>query len=341
MKCLVWDLDNTLWNGTLLEKDSCRLKPGIKPILRTLDRRGILLSIASANDEDLATAALKKKGIFEYFLHPQISWSNKASSLQIIADKLNLGLDSLGFIDDEPFELDQIRKVLPAVSIFPAEEYRKLLNKPELTPAFLTEEASRRRQMYLQGSLRTEAQARSGVSRREFLKSCRTQMTIRKAACTDLPRILELMHRTHQLNATGLLYSEEEVRSFLNGSLFRMYVFELKDRYVNYGTIGVAVCRCVEDRWELFSFLLSCRVLARGVGFFSLAWLQYRAYCNGAKEFWGFFKKQARNHRMQMLFSLSGFTPLLKKDSGLVVYRKACQNHLQIPEWLTLDPEES
>ena len=89
IKCLIWDLDNTIWNGTLMEEDNCCLKPGIKSILKELDRRGILHSIASANDEDLAISVLNKKGIYDFFLYPQIKWSNKVASIQTISNKLN------------------------------------------------------------------------------------------------------------------------------------------------------------------------------------------------------------------------------------------------------------
>jgi FkbH-like protein len=340
IKCLVWDLDNTIWCGTLMEEDKCRLKSGIKSVLEGLDRRGILHSIASANDEDLALSVLERKGISDFFLYPQINWSNKVASIQTIADKLDIGLDTMGFVDDEPYEREQVRQILPPVHTYPAEDYRTFLDRPELNPMFRTYETSQRRKMYNQESRRAKAQKQSGKSHKEFLRSCQTQMTIREAKEEDLPRILELMHRTHQLNATGKIYEQDEVISFLTAPNYRIYVVELKDRFVNYGKIGVAICECRPEKWQLFSFLLSCRVLTRGIGYFFLSWLQYQAYRCGASEFEGSYTKHERNHRMQMLYSLSGFRPKQKKGDGSVLFAKTCQSHLSKPDWFTLQTED-
>jgi FkbH-like protein len=301
-----------------------------------MDRRGILLSIASANDEDLAISVLDKKGITHYFLHPQITWSNKVNSLQTIAKKLNIGLDSLGFVDDEPFEIEQVRQILPSVKTYPACTYKTLLDKPELDPSFKSEESRQRRKMYLQEATRAEAQRNFGKSRRDFLKACQTQMTIRTAEERDLSRILELMQRTHQLNATGEIFDEHKIRFFLKSVEHKMYVVELKDRYVHYGKVGVAICVSNAKTWRLISFLLSCRVLTRGVGTFFLAWLQYQAYTSGVYEFEGNFKKCERNHRMRMLYTLSGFRPLPQKRDGSIVFAKKCDGNLTKPDWFSL-----
>jgi len=336
VKCLVWDLDNTIWSGTLLEKDRCRLKPGIRSILDELDLRGILQSIASANDEDLAVAALSQKGIAQLFLYPQITWSKKVSCIQTIARKLNIGLDSMGFIDDEPYELEQVRQILPSVRIYPAKDYKTLLVRPDFSPLFRTRESSQRRKMYVQESARSEEQKSYGKSQKEFLNYCRTHLTIREATERDLPRILELMHRTHQLNSTGKIYSEMEVRSFLISLKFKVYVVELKDRFVDYGKIGVAICVRRPDRWEVFSFLLSCRVLTRGIGYFFLSWLGHQAYKCGVRELVGTFIKRERNQRMQMLYTLSGFRPKKQMDDGSVIFVKKCDGHFHKPDWFTL-----
>lgn len=341
IKCLVWDLDHTIWSGTLMERDTCRLKPGIKNVLQELDRRGILLSIASANDQDLAIKALRQKGILEYFLHPQINWSRKVSSIQVIAQALRIGLNAIGFIDDEPYEREQVRQILPVVSTYPASHYRSLLERPEFNPGFRTRESSQRRRMYLQESVRAEAQSESGISYKEFLKRCRTRIRIGRAREDDLPRILELMHRTHQLNATGQIFDENEVARFLRSDQFRTYVAELQDDFVDYGKVGVAICACRPDTWHLFSFLLSCRILTRGIGYVFLSWLRSQAYAQGAKEFEGLYVKRERNHRMKMLYSLSGFRPKRRWNDGSIVFTGKCKSHFYVPEWLTLLERES
>lgn len=336
IKCLVWDLDNTIWTGTLLEKDSCSLQPEVESILQELDERGILLSVASANDADLVVPFLKKKGIYRYFLHPQINWLNKVKNIQVITRKLNLALNSVGFIDDEPYELEQVRQLLPEVRTYQAKDYRGLVKRPEFSPQFMTQESKQRRKMYIQDGLRAQVQKRSQKSHTEFLRYCKTQITLRRARRSDLPRILELMHRTHQLNATGLIYTPKKMESFLSDPDFRVYVAELKDRFMDYGKIGVAVCRCCSKKWSLISFLLSCRVLTRGIAFFFLSWLQSKAYQHGASQLEAHYIRRNRNYRMSMLYTLSGFKPLKTKPDGSVIFARDCKKHLKKPDWLTV-----
>jgi FkbH-like protein len=341
IKCLVWDLDNTIWTGTLLEEDSCRLQPGVDRILEELDKRGILLSVASANDADLVVPFLKKNGIYHYFLHPQIDWSNKVKNIQVIAHKLNIALNSVGFIDDEPYELEQVRQLLPEVRTYHAKEYRDLVKRREFSPQFMTQESRQRRKMYIQEGVRAQTQKRSQKSHKEFLKWCKTQITLRRARRSDLPRILELMHRTHQLNATGIIYTTERMESFLDNPDFRVYVAELKDRFMDYGKIGVAICQCCSKKWSLLSFLLSCRVLSRGISFFFLSWLQSKAYQHEASKLEAHYIKRERNYRMRVLYTLSGFKSLRAKRDGSVIFVKNCTKNLRIPDWLTLIEENA
>ena len=106
IKCVIWDLDNTIWDGTLLEDSSVSLKPRIGEVLEELDRRGILHSIASRNDYDQAMAKLQEFGIADYFLYPEIRWDAKSLSVRLIQEHLNIAYDTLLFIDDQPFERD-------------------------------------------------------------------------------------------------------------------------------------------------------------------------------------------------------------------------------------------
>ena len=115
IKVLVWDLDNTLWDGTLLEDENVSLFPGVEETLRELDRRGILLSVASKNEAAPVEEKLKALGLWDLFLYPQINWNSKAVSVANIAKALNLGLDSFAFIDDQAFERDDVLSANPAV----------------------------------------------------------------------------------------------------------------------------------------------------------------------------------------------------------------------------------
>src|SRR5436309_16001842 len=117
IKCVVWDLDNTVWDGILLEDSTVTLRPHVVEILKTLDARGILHSIASKNDHATALAKLKEFGLDEYFLYPQMNWNSKAANVQSIVTSINIGMDTVAFMDDDPFEREEIRHSLPEVLV--------------------------------------------------------------------------------------------------------------------------------------------------------------------------------------------------------------------------------
>jgi FkbH-like protein len=340
IKCLVWDLDNTLWKGSVLENGSCHLRKGIKGILRELDKRGILLSIASTNDEKSVLSFLKSKKLHELFLHPQINWLNKVGSLRTIAKQLNTSFDSIGFIDDEPYELEQARTLLPSIRTYHARDYRKLLTLREFNPEFITREGRRRRLLYVRESQQALAKQKSRKSQREFLKWCKTTITFRDAKNQDLMRILELLQRTHQLNSTGKVFSTESIRSFLHNSHYRVYVAQLKDRFADYGIIGVAICRCYSDKWRLICFLLSCRILGRGIGGVFLSWLQYKAFKHGVSYLEGLYIKQKLNHPMSLLLQLAGFRPQHNGKTSTSIFVRKCELRIKSPEWLTIHERE-
>lgn len=337
IRCLVWDLDNTLWSGTILEADHCRLRPGVRLVLDELDRRGILLSIASANDPDMALATLRRKGLAGYFLHQQVGWNSKVRSIQEIADRLGIGLDTIGFIDDEPFEREQVRHLLPGVRTYPAKASRLLLELPEFKPLILTSESRGRRHKYLQAVEREAAAESSRMSRQEFLDYCRTTLTLRVAVPEDLTRILELMHRTHKLNSTGVAYDEDEVAEWLSEGTRRVHVAQLADRFVDYGRIGVAVSCGESDSWELTDFLMSCRVLARGITGYFLAWLVGEACSAGARRISCHYRPSGRNHRLDTLYKLAGFKLKEQYSDGSVLYEKRTQEAPPPPSWLTVE----
>lgn len=108
IKCVIWDLDNTLWDGVLLEDNQVSLRDNVAELIKALDNRGILQSIASKNDYLKAMEKLRELGLREYFLYPQINWNSKAFSIKEIARLINIGTDAIAFIDDQPFELEEV-----------------------------------------------------------------------------------------------------------------------------------------------------------------------------------------------------------------------------------------
>ena len=143
----LWDLDNTLWDGVLIEGDQVRLRAGIPQLLKYLDERGILQSIASNNDHQSAWKELTRLGVADYFLYPQINWTPKSRNISAIAKQLGTGLDILAFVDDNPFEPDEVASTLPGVARVRAEDALGLINDPRFRGDG-TEESRLRRRYY-------------------------------------------------------------------------------------------------------------------------------------------------------------------------------------------------
>jgi len=174
------------------------------------------------------------------------------------------------------------------------------------------------------------------MSHGEFLLWCETELTLRRAGRDDLPRILELLARTHQLNATGVVWPEQVIASWLESADWRGYVAELRDRFVDYGRIGVAACRVDPAGWELAVFLLSCRVLSRGIAGYVLAWVRGRAAAEGAPGLSAVYRPGPRNVRMRTLYGLAGLTPVEERPDGIQVYAGPAAAASAPPRWLTV-----
>lgn len=313
IKCLVWDLDNTLWEGVILEDYHVRLRPGALDVVRELDRRGILQSIASKNDEDYAFEIMDQLGITEYFLAPQIGWYSKADSVEEIARRLNLGLDAFAFIDDSPYERAEVSCRHPEVRCYAHDEYLSLLNKPEFTPRFITEDSARRREMYMQDIERREKEREFTGSSEEFLKTLGMKLRVSPVGPGDLERVEELTLRTNQLNSTGITYSYEELCALMSDPNYLFYIAEMEDKFGSYGKIGLILAQLTETAVEIKLLLMSCRVMTRGIGSALLILLIKTARERGL-DLLADFAATERNRIMYITYKLIGFEEIERED---------------------------
>jgi FkbH-like protein len=307
VKCVVWDLDNTLWHGTLLEGDEVRLRDKVRETLLELDSRGILHSIASRNHAETALARLRELGLEEYFLYPQINWGSKAASIRVIAENLNIGLDAICFIDDDPFELAEVSAAFPMVFCLDHSQLPSLLQMPELKPESITTESRIRRQMYFGEMRRKQTEETFTGAHEEFLATLGMVFTISHARAEDLARAEELTNRTNQLNTTGRTYSREELEELRCSSRHLLLTTELSDKFGRYGKIGLALVECDRDVWIIKLLLMSCRVMNRGVGMILLNYILRRARQSGVRLLSEFVAND-RNRMMYVTYKFAGFT---------------------------------
>jgi FkbH-like protein len=334
IKCVVWDLDNTLWNGVLLENDQVSLRDGVTHIIKTLDSRGILQSVASKNELSHALAQLEKFGLAEYFLYPQINWNSKAQNIETIAKKINIGIDTFAFIDDQPFEREEVNFSLPEVLCIDAADIDKLLDMPEMNPRFITDDSSKRRLMYLSDIQRDKIEENFVGPKEDFLATLNMVLTIAPAQEEDLKRAEELTVRTHQLNTTGDTYSYEELDHFRQSEQYILLVAALDDKYGTYGKIGLTLIECREDVWTIKLLLMSCRVMSRGVGSVMINHLRNEARKNGVR-LQAEFVANERNRMMYMTYKFAHFKEKEKVNDRVILENDL--SHVQkFPEYLTV-----
>ena len=332
VKLLVWDLDNTIWQGTLLEGDKINPHKSALSTLATLDQRGILHSIASKNDDSLAMAQLKEIGIEDYFLYPQVNWNSKAANIRTIASSINIGLDAIAFIDDDPFEREEVKHSLPQVLTLDAIELEGLVERPEFNPPFITNESARRREMYRADIERNYEQNRFVGPSEEFLAGLDMVFTIAPAQEEDLKRAEELTIRTHQLNTTGYTYSFDELSAFRRSPEHLLLIASLDDRFGAYGKIGLALIEKGNSVWTLKLLLMSCRVVSRGVGVILMNHALSLARSAGVRLRAEFLANE-RNRMMLITYKLGGFREIERSDN-FILFEHDTQRIQATPGWV-------
>ena len=266
VKCVAWDLDNTLWDGILIERDpaSLTLKPGIRELMDQLDQRGILQIVVSKNSPEDVLPVLKRLGIDHLFLLVQANWEPKSVNLSSAAKALNIGIDSFALIDDSAFERAEVSHAHPSLRVYPeTEATRNLLARSEFSVP-VTAESARRRQMYQTEQTRHAAESAASGDNMAFLRSC--QLTAHMSTPStdeELLRSYELLQRTNQLNLSGTRY--EQAAFFRHAAQGDRIILILKcsDRFGSYGQVayleGSLRNRCL----EITEYAMSCRVAGK------------------------------------------------------------------------------
>ncbi len=283
-KCIVLDLDNTLWGGIAGEDglDGIRLGheyPGScymdfqKGLLRVYNR-GIILAINSKNNEEDALEiidnhpymALRRK----HFAATRINWQDKVSNLRSLAHDLNIGTDSMIFIDDNPVECALIQQFVPECEVIclpvktPYLVPDVLKELPGVENIKLTAEDRKKGSMYRTQIFRKESEA-SFANLDDFLKSLEMEVTIEPATSFSVPRIAQLTQKTNQLNLTTRRYTEANIQLFMKSLDSHVFSVTAKDRFGDHGIIGVMILKQQDGRYLIDTFLLSCRVISRNI----------------------------------------------------------------------------
>ena len=283
-KCLLLDLDNTLWGGVIGEDgvegiqlsetgEGARYRD-FQLRIRELGKMGVILGIVSKNNEADAFEVFERHEHMvlrkDDFAAMKINWSAKAQNIAEIAQDLDIGMDSIVFIDDNPVEREAIRTALPEVTVpeFPADtcELASFLERVYKECFFTlesTEEDRKRTEAYLANAKRA-AERTAAPSIEEFLAGLRTKIFLTRARDEDLPRAAQLTQKTNQFNLTTRRYTEQELRALQTTPGADVFIASVADKYGDNGKVFVSIVRReAPDTAELDTFLMSCRVVGR------------------------------------------------------------------------------
>jgi len=334
-KVLVLDLDNTLWGGVLGDDGQEGLKLGdeypgsvfkdVQRALLGLRKRGFLLAIASKNDPEPVLAALDSHPEMvlrrEHFAAVEAGWHPKPESLQRIAEKINVGLDSLVFVDDNPVERAQVRATLPMVHVVELPPnpigYLGALRELHLIdqPRVLEEDRARAN-MIVQDEARRVLESRvTDVA--EYLRQLEMVAEVGQASAVNEDRIHQLIHKTNQFNLTTRRHKQDELKRMMGSPEARVAWLRLRDRFGDLGLVAVGIVRRLQaEQWEIDTYLMSCRVMGRGVEQAFLHYLAELARQGGASRLRGLYIPTAKNHMVKDFFPSQGFSELPPIESG-------------------------
>lgn len=353
-KALVTDLDNTLWGGVIGEDgmDGIRLGveyPGaafqaVQRVMLDLYQRGILLAVCSKNNPADAMEALEKHpGMLlkpQHFAAWRIDWNDKAVNLREIAAELNIGVDSLAFLDDNPVERERIRSALPEVTVLdlpdnPIEFAKVLREAPVFERLTLSDEDRERGRYYTEQRQRVELE-RGASSLEDFFRSLRQEIEISSVTPTTLARVAQLTQKTNQFNLTTRRYSEQKIAEMAKSPAWEVCTVRVKDRLGDNGLVGVVITHDTEELAEIDTFLLSCRVVGRTVETAILSFLIDQSRMRRRMKLQGWFLPTKKNDLAKEFYAQHKFKIVEENGCGTLWSLDLDNNEITCPEWIQL-----
>jgi len=317
VKCVVWDIDNTLLSGVYLESEQAGPEPDpvIAGVLAELGGRGILHAIASKNPPAAARHAARVLG--REFSAVECGWGRKSDALAAIARELGIGVDALAFVDDDPYERAEVDAALPQVVVLSPEDAAEAPGWPEFSPPVVTDESRRRAGSYAARRRRQEAERAFGGGREGFLEAAGTAVVIAPAVPADAPRLHELAARTRQFNSAAQVVTQQGFESMIAAAGTDVVTVRLRDSFSDDGIVGGCVVeRRGDGAWSVPLLMMSCRAMGRGVIGALLAWLARAAARAGVRTLEVLCVRNERNVPLRLALAGAGFSAAAPTADG-------------------------
>jgi FkbH-like protein len=345
-KCLVLDLDNTLWGGVIGDDGVGGIALGqgsaageaflaVQEMALNLRSRGVVLAVCSKNEDDAARLPFRQHSEMvlseDHIAVFQANWIDKAANLKVIAQTLNIGLDALVFLDDNPAEREQVRRELPMVAVPELPEspafYPDVMQAAGYFEAISFENEDRARAAdYQAGAARAALQA-SASNLDEYLKSLSMVCTLKPFDADGRARIAQLINKSNQFNLTTRRYTEREVAELSSDPTKYTLQVQLVDRFGNNGMICVLVADIGSQEWTIDVWLMSCRVLGRRVEEAALANVAAAARAAGAEYLVGRYIPSAKNRMVADHYGKLGFIQVKETQDGCTTWKLALASY--------------
>jgi FkbH-like protein len=353
-KCVVLDLDGTLWGGLAGELgiegiQLGPLAPGVEYVdfqeaLLSLTRRGILLAVCSKNSPDDVLPIIRNHPHMrlreEHFAAARINWRNKAENITELAEELNIGLDSMVFFDDNPNERELIRQLLPEVLTVdlptdPARYRTTLEEMSEFELLALTKEDEQRSAQY-QAMRQRRVVRNAAASLEDYLHSLELKAIIEFAISASVNRLVQMFNKTNQFNLTTRRYQAADMNRFIASEEYRLYTLDVCDRFGDHGLVGAAIVRAQGDSWLIDSLLMSCRVMGLSVETAFLHRIYNDALQAGVKTLIGEFISTKKNQPVEHFYSSHGFSQMKEPDRRHFWELNIGRSKVERPAWITV-----
>ena len=336
-KCIVLDLDNTLWGGIIGESDINQIslspfndgKPfyNFQNLLYSYYKRGIILAINSKNNYKDAINVIQNHPHMilkeNYFTAIKINWDNKVDNIIEIAKDINIGLDSIVFIDDDDLNCEMVGKLLPEVEVIhlpkdPTRYLNTLINRNLFDTFTITNEDLNKGEIYEAENQRKKLNSTySDIN--EYLLNLNIEIDIHRNYINHLKRISQLTLKTNQFNTTTLRFNELQIEEKLYNSNNLIYSVNVKDKFGDSGITGVVILNTKDNKWIIENFLLSCRVLGRNIENAILDFLINEAKNNNIEYIEAHFIPSNKNMIAASIFQNNNFT-LISKETNFEVW---------------------
>jgi FkbH-like protein len=354
-KCLVLDCDNTLWGGIIGEDSIENIKIGksypgsmyyeFQQAILDLHNRGVILCLCSKNNENDVWEVFEKHPDMilkkEHISASRINWNDKATNIRELAEELNIGLESMIFVDDSEFETNWVNENINEVEVIclnknDAPYYARKINAlGAFDTLSITAEDRKRGKMY-KAEVQRKNLSESSTTLEDYYCSLNMEITIGKGDSFSIPRISQLTQKTNQFNLTTKRYSEAEIKSFCDSENYDVFHLKLVDKFGDSGIVGVAIIKYNNNEAEFDSFILSCRVLGRGVETAFINFCCEKTFERKILKINGIYIPTKKNGQTANFYEKSGFKHENTIDKRSIFSIENLKGLEKTPEWFKI-----